>query len=115
MFNLADTIKKLRSEKGLSAAQLADKSTLSPAFISKLESGEYSNLTLTTSKSLADGLGLTLRAFLEAIGFMEKENRERPSFELVAKALRSNDYGPEEIRKITEYAELLKKASNHKS
>lgn len=115
MFNLAETIKSLRAEKGLSAAQLADKSDLSPAFISKLESGEYANLTLTTSKSLADGLGLTLRAFLEAIGFMDRENRERPSFNLVANALRSNGYGPDEIRKIEEYAELLKKASNNKS
>lgn len=113
MIEFAETIKSLRTEQGLSATQLAERSKLSPAFISKLESGEYSNLTLTTSKALADGLSLTLKAFLEAIGFLNKENQERPSFRLVAGALRSNGYGPEEIKKITEYAELLKRAKNN--
>jgi len=112
MLEIAKTIKKLRSQMGLTAAQLAEKSGLSAGYISKLESGEYETLTLTTSKSLADGLGLTLKSFLEALGFLQ--DRERPSFNLVTSALRSNGYGPEEIKKIAEYAELLKQAHKAK-
>ena len=111
MEKISVQIRKLREEMGLSAAQLAEKSSLTPSFISKLEAGQYSNLTLTTSKSLADGLGLTLKAFLEAIGFLEN-NRERPSFNLISSALRSNGYDPDDIKKIKEYAELLKKAKD---
>jgi transcriptional regulator with XRE-family HTH domain len=115
MKNFADTIKQLRSQMGLTATQLATRADLSPAFISKLESGEYANLTLATTKSLADGLGLTLKDVLEALGFLEEENQERSSAKLLAGALRAGKYAPEQIRKITEYAELLKRAEDNKS
>ncbi len=106
--SIAQSMKKIREQMGLTPAQLAERSELTAAYISKLEAGEYKTLTLKTSKSLADGLGLTLKAFLEALGFLE--NQDRPSFNMIGTALRSNGFTPEQVDKITEYAKLFKQA-----
>lgn len=107
MTNIAPEIKRLRTQIGLTPSELAEKSNLSPAYISKLEKGEYKSLSLKTCKALADGLGLTLRDFLEAINFIDK-NKERPSSQLISRAYRSEGFTNDEIAKIKEYAEFIR-------
>jgi transcriptional regulator with XRE-family HTH domain len=110
MNTIAREIKKLREQSGLTASGLAEKSDLSPAYISKLEDGQYKSLSLTTCKSLARGFGISLRDFLESINFLEN-NKNRPSSEMISKSLRANGYTSSEIVKIMEYADFLRKTN----
>ena len=54
---LADTLRKLRTEKGLTQTQLANLMYVNKATISKWESGEY-NFTINTLNEICDKLGL---------------------------------------------------------
>jgi len=110
MNNIANEIKNLRQRFGLTPSELAKGSGLSGAYISKLESGHYESLSLTTCKALAVGFGLSLRDFLENINFLDN-NKNNPSSDLIGNAFRSNGYNKEEIEKIKEYAVMLKRAS----
>lgn len=111
--NLAASVKRLRVKSGISLSKLAEQSGLSLAYISKLENGKYQTLTLTTSRALAVGLGLTLRDFLEKIGFLEKQDkhnslRQHSGLQLIASALRSHGYTDQQARDIVDYAKFLK-------
>lgn len=107
MASIPEKIKELREEAGMTLTQLAERSGLSLAYISKLESGGYQDLSLTSSKSLSKGLGLTLKDFLQRMGFLDN-NRERPSLKLLAEALRSNGYSNELAEKVISYARFIK-------
>ena len=110
MNNIAKEIQVLRRQFGLSPSELAEQSGLSPAYISKLEDGKYQSLSLTTCKALARGFGINLRDFLESIHFLDN-NKNRPSKDLIGDSFRIKGYTEDEIIKIKEYAELLKRAS----
>lgn len=110
MNTIAKEIQNLRKQFGLSPSELAEQSGLSPAYISKLEDGQYQSLSLKTCKALAGGFGISLRDFLESIHFLDN-NKNRPSSDLLGDALRSTGHNKDEIEKIKEYAELLKRAS----
>ena len=105
--NFGKTIKQLREEAGISPTKLAEKSGLSLAYISKLEKGQYQTLSLETSKLLADGLGFSLRDFLDKTGYLEN-NKTRPSLQLVTQALRSNGFDDELSNEVVRYAEYLR-------
>lgn len=107
MKNLDKQIKRLRNEADLSMADLAKRTGLSEAYISKLEKGEYKSLSLRTCKTLADGLSLSLREFLEKVGFLEI-SKSRPSFQIISQALRSKGYSVGETEKVMEYAKFIK-------
>jgi len=62
MVNVAERIKLLRKEHGLSLRALADAAGVSPATLSQIESGQASPSVATLEK-LADGLGRTVAAF----------------------------------------------------
>ena len=102
-----DTIKKMREELGLSQGQLAERSDLSVAYISKLEGGKYASLTIKTCKLLANGFGMNIREFLEEVGII-LHNQEKPSFKMVGQALRGSGYNQKEIDDVMEYAKYLK-------
>lgn len=108
MNQLYKQIAKMREEAELSPAELAERSGLSQAYISKLEDGEYKSLSLNTCKSLAEGFGLTLKVFLEEVGFLSNRDKERPSFQMISNALRSNGYTPKEVEEIVKYARYVK-------
>ena len=110
MRNLHLKIKKLREQAGLSQTELAKQSDLSLAYIAKLEQGRYKTLTLNSSRSLADGLGLSLPDFLAKIGFIRDE--KRPSMKLITQAFRGSGYSADEAEKIIEYARFIKKRSS---
>ena len=100
------TIKKLREEANLTPTQLAERSKLSLAFISKLEGGGYKSLSLRTCKKLAEGLGLSLKDFLYQLGYLNRN--ENPSLQLVAQALRGSGYTGEQVGLIINYARYIK-------
>lgn len=106
MKNLHLKIKELRDKANLTAKDLAEKAELSPAYISKLESGEYKTLSLKTCKQLAGGLSISLREFLEALDFLN--NKEQPSFGMITNAFRSIGYTPEQVGSIISYAKWIK-------
>lgn len=113
MTNLSKKIKEMREEAEMSPSQLAEKSGLSSAYISKLEDGSYKSLTLRSSKALADGLSLTLKDFLERLGLLT--NNERPSFQiLISQALRGNGYTDKQAEEVLRYAEILKRMGKSK-
>lgn len=106
MKNLKQEVKKLREEAGLSPTELSERSELSLGFIIKLEGGEYNSLKLSTCKALANGLGLTLRDFLDKIGFLD-EKKEEPDFkQVIRNALRTNGYNIKQANDILNYAEF---------
>ena len=114
MTNLSKKIKEMREEAEMSPSQLAEKSGLSSAYISKLEDGKtYKSLTLRSSKALADGLSLTLKDFLDRLGFLT--NNERPSFQmLISQALRGNGYTDKQADEVLRYAQILKQMGKSK-
>ena len=105
--NLSQKIKFLREKADISPTELATKAKLSPAFISKLENGEYETLSLKTSKHLSEGLGITLRYFLEEMGIIES-NHSEPRFLSVSQALRSEGLSEEQAKQVISYADYLK-------
>lgn len=111
MNNISDKIKKLRKQSGFSPSELADRSGLSSAYISKLENGQYKSLSLKTSKLLAEGLGMTLREFLEKMDFLE--DKTKPSLKMLNQALRDKGYTEKQIEAILDYAEYIKKKESY--
>ncbi len=107
MQNLASKIEELRNQAGLTSQELAEKAGVSPAYISKLKDGKYKSLSLRTCKRLADGLNLSLREFLEKIGYLEN-NSERPSFQMISHAFRSKGFTSKEVDDIMHYANYIK-------
>lgn len=110
--SLSQRIKAIREKAGISPTELATKAKLSPAFISKLEKGDYDTLSLTTSKQLADGFGLTLKSFLEKIDIL-KENNNRPSFLVASQALRESGLTEAQVKEVMNYANFIKHKLNH--
>ncbi len=105
--NIANKIKELRAKFNLSPADLAKNAELDASYISKLEDGEYKSLNIQRSKALARGFGLTLKDFMDEMGFFEDTNQ--PSFELISSALRRNGYTNQQAKQIIEYARFIKK------
>lgn len=103
--NLGDIIKKLREGLGLTPKQLAEKSGFTLSYIFRLEANEYKNISLITSRKLADALNLSLSDFLGEIGFLEK-NEESPTMKMVVQAFRKNGFSEKNIKEIVEYAEF---------
>lgn len=79
---------------------------LTIAYISKLEEGKCKSLSLKNCKALAGGLDLSLKDFLDKLGFLK--NRNRPSPKMIGEALRGNGYTPKQVKQIIDYAEYLK-------
>ena len=94
----------------MTAKELAERSGLSTAYISRLEKGEYPSPSLPSIKALADGLGLTLQAFLQEAGLLN--NAERPSYKLITQSLRHMGYSDEQSEDVVRYARYVKSQRN---
>jgi len=57
---IAENIKKLKKEKGLSQSDLCKKTDLAYHTIAKIENGSTPDPRLSTVKKIADALGVTL-------------------------------------------------------
>jgi UDP-glucose 4-epimerase len=75
MQSIPQKIRELRQKADLTQNALAERSGVSPAFIYKLEAGEYETLSLETCRQLAKGLELGLRGFLDATGLLEEDEQ----------------------------------------
>lgn len=104
--NLAEFIVQKRKEAGLSSKDLAERAGLSPAYISRIENGDYKKLTIPTAKALAEGFGLTLHAFLQEAGLLN--NNDRPSYKLITQSLRHMGYSDKEAEEVIRYARYVK-------
>jgi transcriptional regulator with XRE-family HTH domain len=109
--NISQIIAQKRKEAKLTAKELAERSGLSAAFISRIESGDYESVSLPTVKALAEGLGLTLHALLEAMNLLN--HTERPSYKLISQSLRQLGYSDAEAVDVIRYARYLKERNRH--
>ena len=94
----------------MTGKQLAERSGLSAAYISRLEKGEYPSPSLPSIKALADGLGLSLQAFLQEAGLIS--NAERPSYKLITQSLRHMGYSDNEAEDVVRYARYVRDQNN---
>ncbi|MCK5060931.1 helix-turn-helix transcriptional regulator [Candidatus Parcubacteria bacterium] len=109
MNNIAEKIKNYRINIGISPSELSNISGLSLGYITKLEKGDYKTVSLKTSKMLANGLGISLKDFLEYIGYLENKNdNDNPSLQMIMHALRGDVYSREQVEKIISYAKYVK-------
>ena len=58
---ISDKIKKLRKEKGYTQAQLANVSSVSIAFIKKVETRQYNNPSVLTLDKIATALEVDIK------------------------------------------------------
>lgn len=109
---LSTQFKHLREQAELSQNQLAYKSGVSVGFISKLEAGQYRTVSLDKCQQLAKGLGITLKDFLAALGFLENTGTPNTTLAL-QNALRGNGYTTTEAKKVIEYAKFIRNQRTH--
>jgi transcriptional regulator with XRE-family HTH domain len=113
MRQLATMLRELRQEVGLSQNALAEKAEVSPAFVYKLEAGEYSTLSIDKSRQLAKGLGMTFRDFLEAVGLLEDSSTPQVNAAL-ASALRQRKLTPNQVKQLISLTEVMEKSKCQK-
>lgn len=70
MEELSVTIKRLRENRGIRQSELAKRSGLTRAYISKIESGEKKNLSLESAGNISKGLSMSRLEFLKEIGYL---------------------------------------------
>jgi len=63
---VGEIIKRLRSAAGMSVKELAASSQVSPTCIRKIESGQRRDMSVSTAKKLAAGLGVSPAVFFDA-------------------------------------------------
>lgn len=64
-------VKKLRTERGLSQRELSEKSGVSTAALSRIESGERQNTSLRVIKAIAPFLGISYEELMVQAGYIE--------------------------------------------
>lgn len=107
MKNLDTKLKELRLEAGLSQQELARRSGISVAFISKLESGTYSSLGLDKCHQLSVGLGLTLRDFLEGIGLLEDTSTPKTVESLMYALRKEKNLTRQQVKQAIEFVDFM--------
>ncbi len=103
---LHKSLKELREQNSLSQNELARRADISVGFISKLEAGLYKTLSIDKSKQLAEGLGMTFRDFLAAVGLLD-DNSTPNATQMLANALRQRSFSPDEINEIVGHVNYL--------
>lgn len=111
MTHLSTAFKKMREEAGISQNELARKAEVSVGFVSKLEAGLYSTISLDICRQLAEGLSVSLKHFLFQLGFLNDERTKNVSL-MLRNALRESGFNTENTEKVVEYATLLRKSGN---
>lgn len=106
MSSLGKNIRKLRVSAELSQNSLAERANVSPAFVYKLEAGEYGTLSIDKSRQLAQGLGMTFRDFLEAIGLLDDTSTPKADLALTS-ALRKRGLNEGQVKKIVSFVDFI--------
>ena len=81
--NIGKYIADLRTEKGMSQRELAERSGLSNTEISRLESGKRLNPSPGTLKSISGALGVEYSELMRVAGYIEEVHEEDRFYELV--------------------------------
>lgn len=108
---LHKSLKELREQAQLSQNELARRSDISVGFISKLEAGLYKTLSIDKSKQLANGLGMTFRDFLAAVGLLDGHSTPNAT-QMITAALRTRSFSDDEISEIVGHVNYIE--SKHK-
>ena len=108
MRQLASSLRELRQNAELSQNALAVKAGVSPAFIYKLEDGQFGTLSIDKVHALAKGLGMTFRDFLEAVGLLESTSTPKADLAL-ASALRKRKLSAAQVNKVVSYVDFIEK------
>lgn len=96
---LGEYLIKARKERGYSQRDLAEKSRVSPAEISRVESGKRLNPAPAVLKALAEALVLDYGALLEMAGYAPKSMQKRQKNLRCARGTRRKVPGPERMRR----------------
>lgn len=105
--SLAEKIRVKREEKGLTQAELAAKSGLTQATISRIESGEVRQLKSDAIKALAQSLGVTTDFLVGDMPKMTMDETLRAD-NLAQVIFRGYERLPEEKRRqVKEFVEFL--------
>lgn len=81
MKELGRYLKKLRDELGLSMHEVARRSSLTPGYISKIESGNaLKSITVQSLVAFSKAYEIPAIAILEEAGFLRKSNGDLPNF-----------------------------------
>ena len=104
---LGNRIRKLRSQAGLTQAQLADRAGLSDEFMSRLERGKKSP-SLATAGRIAEALGVTLAVLFDFDAPAPAGEKEE-LLEGLRALLMAEDV--EKIRLVVEVARTMVKSS----
>ena len=108
MTTLPKRLRELREKANLSLVALAERAGVSSAFVYKLEAGEYTTLSIEKSRALADGLGMTFRDFLEAVGLLD--GTATPNADLaLASALRKRKLTEAQVGTVVSLVNVLSK------
>lgn len=106
MRNLAQNLKELRGRAELTQNALAERAGVSPAFVYKLEAGEYGTLSIDMSHKLAKGLGMTFRDFLEAVGLLDDNSTPKANLAL-ASALRKRKLLSSQVNQVVSLVDFF--------
>lgn len=109
--NLGSKLKQLRARAELSQSTLAERAGVSPAFVYKLEAGEYDSLSIDKSRQLAKGLQMTFRDFLEAVGVLEESGTPQADLAL-SSALRSRKLTESQVKRIVSFVNFEEEQGN---
>ncbi|HBB36737.1 MAG: hypothetical protein UX02_C0001G0104 [Candidatus Moranbacteria bacterium GW2011_GWC1_45_18] len=71
---LSNIVKKYRDNKSLTIDELSERSSLSKAFISRIEKGDFDkkNISLHSIIKLAQGLGIKVKEILDNLNVIEQ-------------------------------------------
>lgn len=106
---LHQIIKDLRDEQGLTQEVLASRASLTRGYISRLESGDYTDgsPTIKTLQSIAQGLGVPLELILNRAGITKEDYIN--SNQTVGLVLRAkHNLNTEQVKKVEEYIRKIK-------
>lgn len=105
---LGKYLKKERKERGLTIAEICSKGDLTPAYISRLEQGDYESPTLEMAQKIALALDMSLIDLLSACCLgTQKSKQNLPEFPFYL----HEKYGlpKEAIQDLELYLEVVKK------
>lgn len=87
MVTLGEYLKSLRQDFGLSMHEVARRSTLTPSYISKIESGEvFQTIGIQTLIEFTHVYNVPLLSLIERAGFIEENEDGLPGFTAYLKA-----------------------------
>lgn len=107
--NVGENLRLLRGERGLSLADLAERSGVSRAMLNQIETGK-SSPTIALGWKIANGLGVSFGALLgeaEPADFVVQRGAELPAFFSAQKTLRSRALFPSGDPRAAELYELV--------